>query len=307
MALDLIFYLKSNKIINMKRLFVSLICLELLILGAFLPLGALEIELSGGANNMTFKPDRITAYSDGEKFEGNPFLYGDLSLKGVISENLKNEWHLQRDNILLNSLSGKISTNMDYFNVGFGPLIGIGDKAERPYLGFTGEIELAYPGIVFFSINGDATLFSELDFTGDSSRESGEAKLGFWLPGLIVDFSVSTKSLTRQYNDSTILRDALTRFQFSADFFVKNAPLGLRIDTGYEILSRTYRSGTVETTDELNAVFIGFEAKVQASRQLRIIGGFEMPFHTQTTSPMGTPDDFASLYKFKAGAAYTFF
>ena len=293
----------------MKRILFPLFCLGLLLSGSLQPLGALEVEVTGGVDNLTFHPDRITAHGQSaeyKQFEGYPFLYGDLLVRGDITEKLKYEALLQRDNILLNTLGAKLSTNMDYFNIEFGPFVGIGDNLERPDVGIMGGIELALPGIVFLSINGSSTLGFRFDFLGDGKRETAEVKVGFWLPHMIAAFSVNTRSYTRRPEESLTLRDELTRFVGSVDFYAKNFPLILRADAGYEVLSRSYKWGNTETIDELGAVFVGVEGRFHI-KQLCVIGGYEMPLRLNASAPMESPANARSLYKFKAGVSCTFF
>ena len=196
---------------------------------------------------------------------------------------------------------------MDYINIEFGPFVGISDIHEKPDFGITGSIDLTLPGIVFFSINGSSSIGSNLEFMGNNNRETGEIKLGFWAPYIVAAFSINTKSLTRQLENSLELRDELIRFQFSADFHAKNFPLILRIDAGYEILSRSYKLENSEKIDELGAVFGGIEAKFQVLRQMHIIAGMEVPLHYNAKAPMESPANIFSLYKIKAGVSYTFF
>ena len=293
----------------MKRSFFSIICLGLLLSGPF-GLGALEIELTGGLNNLVFNPDRVTAHgqsADSMQFSGYPYVFGDFYLKNDISGTFGFNLHASRDSILRNSIGGSISANSDFLNVEFGVFSGMGDKAEMPYAGISGSLEVMYPGIIFMSINGSSTLGSQLGFSSNSSRETFELKLGFWLPNAIPAFSVSTKNFTGHPEDSVEIYDELARFQLGIDIFAKNFPVTFHVDAGYEILKRSYRRGDSNDTDELHAVYTGLEAKLQITKPLRIIAGFEMPVYSWAEQPMKDPENIFSLYKFRAGFSYTFF
>ena len=306
----MIFYLKSYKIIDMKRLFFLFICLNLLFLGVSAQPGALEIELTGGLNNLTFHPDRITAHGQSDEFrefEGYPYILGNFLIKGDINEKLSHEIRLYRDNILQNNISWKLSTNMDYFNLEFGPFAGMGDKLEKPDLGVTGGLELSLPGIVFLAINGSSTLSLGFDFLGNSTRETAEVKLGFWIPNIITTFSVSIKNFTRQPNEFLILQDELIRYMLNADLYGKNAPLIFSLWAGYETFYRSYNWGNTETSDRMDAIFAGAELRWKFSRQFSVIGGFELPVYVFETKPMELPAKYFTLYNFNAGVSFTFY
>jgi hypothetical protein len=293
----------------MRHSFLSSFCLVFLLFVPLRFLSALEVEFIGGINNVTFHPDRVTAHGESKNFkvfQEYPYGYGSLSLKGEISEKMGLNLFAERDNIMRNSLSGIVSASMDYISVEVGPFIGIGDTLEKPDIGITGSVQAAYPGIAFLSLHGASSLGYQYEFMGKNHREFAEARLGFWLPNMITTFSAGTKRYTHQIENKTI-RDELTRFMFSADIYAKNFPLIIRIDAGYEILSRIYNNKRYEIRDDLNAVFAGFDARWQFSKTLRFIAGFEIPVYYTTVAPMVAPDTNIELYKFNAGIAYTFF
>jgi hypothetical protein len=294
----------------MKHTFFTIVCLGLFIFADAGLLGALEIELTGGANNMTFHPDRVTAHSvstNYKKFQNYPYGFGDFHLKGEVSEKMDFDVHLFRDNILQNTLCGRIKTTSDYFNIEFGPFVGITDDFEKPEAGIMGNMQVAYPGIAFIFVGGSSSLGADFDFLSNNTRETAEIKVGFWLPSVIPYFSMNTKKYSKHLVDSVIIRDELTRVQVSADFFAKNSPVILTFDAGYETLSRAYIIEYYEIKDELNAVFIGANLKWQLTKPLRLIAGFEIPFTYSAEEPMKNPDDRFKLYKFYGGISYNVF
>jgi len=292
----------------MKRLLFSLVCL-----GLFLqpPLGALEIELTGGINFLTYHPERPIAHSHPDakvsQFNGYPYGFGDFYLKNDISDVFGLSVHAARDNILRNSISGSLITNTEFFKIQMGAFFAMGDSLEIPNMGIIGGIEFMYPGIFFVSINGSSTLGSQFNFTSNSSRESFDVVAGFWLPNAIPMLSVSAKNYTDQSENFIAKYDELVRFQISTDIFAKNFPITFRADIGYEILKRSYRRGTSQDTDELHAVYVGFQSKYQMTKPLRIIAGFETPIYLRTIQPMQGPNIVLRLFKFNGGISYTFF
>lgn len=293
----------------MRLSFLSLICLGFLLIGNCWYAGAMEIELSGGMNFMTFHPDRVTAHGESinyKEFKEYPFIFGDFYLKNEISDKMGFNIHAQRDNILRNSLSGTVTASTEYFNVEFGPFIGINDNFDKPDAGIMGRMELLYPGIAFLSLSGSSSLGSQYKFMGDNGRETAEISLGFWLPNTIVNICANFKSYTRQAEDTEI-RDELIRIIVSPEYFIKNAPITVRLDAGYEILSRSYKRVNKNIKDELSAVFAGLQVKWQLTKPLRVNAGFEIPLYCVVTEPMKNPANYFLLYKFNGGIVYSFF
>jgi hypothetical protein len=277
-------------------------------------LGAIEVELTGGLNFMTYHPDREIPHNTGGnqyKFQEYNYGYGDLSVKGEISGNLGYNVQLSRDNILKNTLSASVFASNDYLSVHFGPYFGITDDFEegKMEVGISGGVQLALPGIVFLALNGTSTLgLNNLEFLGENSREVVEVKLGFWLPSLIPSVSYSLKSYSG-YKNGALIRDELERFLISADFFFKDFPLTFRVDAGLEYLRRVYDSYNV--TDVLGAYFVGGEVKWKISLPIQVIAGFEVPIMfdeiTKAQQNMIYPENGFILFKFHAGIALKFF
>ena len=298
----------------MKYFFLPIIFFTLFLSGPCLFLDALEIELTGGINNMAFDPEKKlhtsgpaevpSGKSQIQQIEGFPYVIGDFSLKNDISDVLGYNIQILRDPILQNNLIGKMTVNTENINLEFGAFFGIDDDIKKPDIGILGSIELIFPGIIFLSVNGSTSLGIKNELMGNNSRETAGAKLGFWLPNILPIFSAEIKTYTREEENSLIIRDELVRFIFSADIFAKNSPFTLRIDAGYETFNRSYESETSQKA-ELKAVFAGFEIKWQIIRQFRLIAGFEMPLFI--IEPEKNTPSTISLFKAYGGLAFTFF
>jgi len=295
----------------MKRSLLTIIFLGLLLFGHIGILGALEIELTGGMNNMTFHPDRVTPHGESKnykKFQNYPYGFGDLQIKGEVSDKMDFNFRLSRDNILQNTLSVGIKTTSDYFNVEFGPFAGMIDEINKPELGISGSIQFAYPGIVFLSIGGSSSIGANFDFFSAHTRETYDVRLGLWLPGFVPSVSINSKSFSKQHENSLVIRDELTRMQVGVDLFAKGFPFTLTVAAGMETLTRSYaRINYPEITDELTAIYAGGDLKWQITRALRVIAGFEIPITYKATAPMRDPDNRFKLYKFTSGLTYTVF
>jgi hypothetical protein len=295
----------------MKYSLLTIICLGLLLLGHIEPLGALEIELTGGMNNMTFHPDRVTPHGISthyKKFQNYPYGFGDLQIKGEVSDKMDFNIRFSRDNILQNTFTGSIKTTSDYFNIEFGPFAGMIDEFSKPEIGISGSMQFGYPGIAFLSLGGSSSIGTNLDFFSVNTRETYEVRLGLWLPGIIPSVSINTKKFSKHHENSVVIRDELTRMQLSVDLFAKGFPVVFTLDAGMETLTRSYASKYYsEIKDELTALYAGANIKWQITRALRLIGSFEIPITYSATAPMKDPDDRFKLYKFTGGFAYTVF
>jgi hypothetical protein len=294
----------------MGRSLLSFFCLGFLFLCQSVLSGALEIELAGGINNMTLQPESITASPEGANYRGfqeYSMFYGEFALKNEISDKLGYNIAIVMDNILLNSLNGKVTANTDYVNFEFGLFAGIGDSLEKPDAGIMGKIKFFYPGVVFLSLHGSSTLGSKYDFTSGNFRETAGAELGFWFGNFIPAVSAEVKGITRKPENAMTIHDELIRLHLGVDIFAKNFPVILRAGAGYEILTRSYNGADGEITGGLNALFAGLELELQVTKSLRITAGCEVPFLYTAEKPMQKPGSFLKLFNAYGGIAYTFF
>jgi len=282
------------------------ICLLAFLFGPCLFLGALEIELTEGLDNMTFHPDRAEGVKDSDEnknFKNYLYFFGDLVIQSNSFEKIGFKAQLSRDNILKNTFCGQARANFDYLNMEFGLYAGIEDKFAAPEVGIKGGFELVFPGIIFFSLDGSATLASRLDFFSDNTRETAEVKIGFWLPYVVPSVTASIKAYNKKHDDTVVLRDELIRLLLSADIHIKKFPLQIRIDSGFERYSRTYdttESSDENLTDRISAIFAGVEAKIQVHKLVKVIVGVEMPVYCFVKGPMNKPP-FYTLFKAYAG------
>ena len=269
---------------------------------------SLEIEAVAGAGNMVFDTDRETSLGSKDKhFTGNTFVLGHFNLRGDFSDLIGYSVRFERDMILRNMLSGKVELDLVYLNLELGPIMGTFNSHEQPVnAGIQGGLKLLYPGIIFGSFSGSTTLGPDKGFTGDYTQSCAELNMGFWLPNIISSFSFTVKNFTIQEDDYLLIRDELMRYRFSADIFSKNVPYTIRVDMGYQVLTRSYSEYTDTDTDELKALFIGFEGKLHVASPVCIILGLEMPVYTWAGKPMKNPETDLVFYKFHSGVSLTF-
>jgi len=283
----------------MKRI-VTVFYLGFIMVFQFGYLGALELELSGGVNNMTLPPEKIAA---GGEFEPFLYVFGSLSVKGEIDKAWGYKGTLQRDNILQNTADFRLITRTDYFSFEFGVFAGMIDAFEIPDAGILGSIEVTWPGILFFALEGSSTLGVQYNFSSDNKRETAGARLGFWVPFAVFTLSAKTKSLTWYGGVPDPVTDSLLRFQLSADIpFSKTSPFNLRIDAGYQTLKSEY----TDETDEISSFFAGFDFQYTIKKSWGVFIGGEMPFLPKPKEPLKDSVQFWKMYKAHAGVKYKF-
>jgi len=260
------------------------------------------MELTGGVNSMTWQSEKITP---GGNFLPLMYITGNLSFRGDISKSWSYSFNLERDNIFHNTFDFRFKTRTDYFGFEFGAFLGLTDTFEAPEIGILGSIEGIWPKILFVSVGGSSSIGTNFSITGDNFRESAEAKLGFWLPFAIPVLSASTKNFTEN-NGVLSIRNNLKRYQLSIEFFGKTSPVTLRVDGGYQILSRTYLRST-EKTDELRSFFAGLDFQFSVSKFLRFVIGGEMPFAVRPTAPLTSSGGSWTMFKAYGGMIIRFF
>lgn len=305
----------------MKRTLFTAVCLVILLAFCAGFACALELEITGGANFLTFDPDQKTSYSgrisdktdpdyDADKLEFDPHLFaiGSIILRNELNENLAFSINLERDNILHNSIGGLLISKADYFSFGVGPFLRITDDFDKPFIGILCEVNFQYPGVVFLNLSGSITitdLKDEVDFLSDDSSSAYSVKLGFWLPSVIPHISASFKKLTREIDDDLTKADSLTRYQAGVDIYTKNFPLIIKLAAGYQIYTRSYKGTTEKNNDDINSVFTGFELSYQLNKQLNLLFGAEIPIYLEEDKPMKLPAWY-TMPKVSAGVVFSF-
>ena len=286
---------------------------KLIILGAIIfffggTIHALEIEIKGGAGNMAFDDEAENALvTSGQDYVPRHFPVAQINIKGDYSELLDFSFRFERSPLLRSRALGLIGLNLKYGRFEIGPLIGIFNTKEQPLsAGISGGIVLQYPGIIFGALRASSTLASPLSISGDHIQSDGEAVIGFWVPNVICSTSVNIKNFTCLMSDELLTRDTHIRYQVSADVHSKNVPYTVRVDMGYQTLSRSYRSMGSTKTDELKSVYAGFEGTWRIIPSLRFILGLEMPLYSWTGAPLKKYDPKMVLYQVQTGVILTF-
>jgi hypothetical protein len=298
---------KSAKIYDMKRLFLPIFVLLLLAGGVGL-LGAIELEFMWGVDGFTLPLDKTSAYAEpGAEKQFLPYAYWlvNMSFSHNISESLDLYINFERDKLLQNSINALFGAKTDYFNVKFGPFLGLLDDFSIPDIGIIGNMELNIPGIVSLSISGSSTLGSQYAFTSQTNRETAGAKIGFWIDNVIPSFSAIINYISRQPEEFIVIDDTLLKYYLSMEFYAKNSNISGFINLGYQTLKRIYKRGDLEFSDELSSWLAGFGISWQIIRQLCIKAEIEIPFFISSPEPLIVTQESLLFSRLFTGVVYS--
>jgi len=291
----------------------------LLILGCVLSsrLFALDLELTGGLGNLAFDKSRTTALSNANVAGAfSPQLF-PLALVRLSGDYRSLTWNMgfQRDPLVRNRLFGNLRADLGNFFIEAGPVIGIFNSSKLPLNpGISAALGFAVPGIVFVRADGSSTLGSAMDITGSYFQNTGDLSAGFWVPHVICSLNLDAKNYSSREKANLLVTDALIRYFFRADVYTKNVPYTIRLDLGFQKLSRYYATEKIDSnnnfvkdteTDDFKSVFLGVEGTYTFNSAFRLLLGAEMPVYSWGGRPMKDPPKSAFLFEAHAGIIWT--
>jgi hypothetical protein len=274
------------------------LCLAAILLCAGIGAFSLDLSAVAGLGNLSFDTERKTPIGNGG-FE--PFLYPLVLVKaeGDYSDMFGLYGSFERDPILRNRLGGEAKFTIGPLSIAAGPFAGLFNSPENAFrIGFSGGVGLNIPGIFFVGFRGSTTL-GPTDSPGDYHSETISASAGFWLPNLVNTLSFSVRNFNLK-NTAGSEEDRLWRIEYNAEIYSKGVPYTVRIDMGYQSLTRSYTTDT----DEVCSVFLGFETDIALTPLFKIRLGAEMPVYCWGKYPLGNPDTIW-LFQARGGFVYT--
>jgi len=271
-----------------------------------------EIELSGGLGNLAFDKDLRSALS-GPDIEGtfDPKYYPLLLAQFTGEYNsLFFSAGFSRDPLLRNRLYGNLRAGFDYFFIEAGPSIGIFNSPGLPINpGISAALGLSIPGKVFARAAALSTIGARTESAGGYSQLSGEVSAGFWVPHVICSLNMSMKNYALREEPNLLTEDDLKKYFFRADVFTKNVPFTMRVDLGFQNLSRSYSTQKIDggelvkevTKDEFKSFIAGLEGVYTLNSHLKFYLGGEMPVYSWGKRPMKDPSKDTILFEAKMG------
>ena len=279
---------------------------------------SLELELVGGLGNLAFDSDRISPLGDDDPDKTKAFspYFFPLALAQLSGEfrGFSCSAGFERDSLLRNRLFANVALHLDYLFLEAGPVFGIFNSSKLPISpGLSAGLGLEIPGIVFIRAHGSSTLGILMEETDNYFQQSGDLSAGFWVPYVICSLNMSVRNFTQREQTNLLTEDNLVRYFFRADVYTKNVPYSVRVDFGFQSLSRSYTTQSVSgtdivkdtETDELKSIFMGLEGSYTFSPALKFLLAGEMPVHTWSVRPMGDPPKNSFLFQARIGVIWT--
>ena len=298
----------------MRKVLLVLVFIYILVPRIF----SLELELTGGLGNLAFDKDRTSPLGDDDPaktgaFGPHLFPLAMAQLSGEF-KGFSYSAGFERDSLLRNRLFANVGLNLDYFSLEAGPVFGIFNSSKLPINpGISMGLGLEIPGIIFIRAHGSSTLGIFMDRTDNYFQQTGDLSAGFWVPYVICSLNMSVRNFTQREQANLLIEDELIRYFFRADVYTKNIPYTIRVDLGYQSLSRSYMTQSVSgtdivkdtATDELKSVFMGLEGSYTFSPALKFLLAGEMPVYSWSVRPMKDPSKNSFLFQASIGIIWT--
>ena len=278
---------------------------------------SLDLMLSGGLGNLAFdnkRTEALSALSPAGHFKPSYFPLILTQLSGDYKD-LYYSIGFERDPILRNRLFANLKLDLEYFFLEAGPILGLFNSSKQPLspgasvgLGFT------FPGIIFAEASGSTTIGILMESSGSYFQRSGDIIAGFWVPYVVCSFTMSIRNFTSREAANLVIEDSLKRYYFRADVYTKNLPYTIRLDLGFQDLSRSYTSRELTSggdlvhntdTDEFKSVFLGLEGSYTINPVVKVFLGGEIPVYSWGVRPMKDPPKSAFLFKIWTGFIWT--
>ena len=275
---------------------------------------SLDLKFSGGLGNLAFDNGRTVALSavDG-RFEPNFFPLALVQLSGEFRD-LSYNIGFERDPLLRNRLFANVKMDFEYFFLEAGPVLGLFNNLKLPVSpGVSACMGLMIPGIIFVEAAGSSTVGILLEKTGNHFQRSGDISLGFWVPYVVCSLNWNVRNYTIREQTNLLIEDAVKRYYFRADVYTKNVPYTIRLDLGYQDLSRSYTSQKIDggkivkdtQTDEFKSIFLGLEGTCTIHPAIKIFLGGEIPVYSWGVRPMKDPPRKTFLFRAWSGLIWT--
>ena len=289
-----------------------LFALCLIILAAAPGLFSLSLELTAGLGNFSYDQDRTTALSDDAvkgSFSPNFFPLALARFSGDY-RNIAYSAGFEKDPLAKNRVFMNVKTDFDFFFLEAGPYVGLFNTKQLPFNpGLSASMGFSFPGIVFINVSGASTLGPIMDVTGYYYQNKGGLSAGFWVPYVVCSVNISSENFTTREKDTLLIKNSLAKYFFRADVFTKNIPYTIRVDLGFENLSRSYTSQDISggslikdsETDEFKSIFMGLELIYTFTPAFKILLGGEMPVYSWGNRPMQNPPKGVILFEARAG------
>ncbi len=202
------------------------------------------------------------------------WVYGaEITLTERLGDAFVLETSYATDPILRHILRSAIAYESGIVRIAAGPVLGAFNTAATPIkAGISVGLRVDLPGWAFVSARADSSMGAGLIAEGDYAQELAELQAGWYVYNAICSASVLTRKFYHVIAPGDILADSSNRYAFGVDVFKKGSPYRVKLDFGYQDITRSYPDTTI---DKLGIVFIGARLNAALSPTLSIIADLE--------------------------------
>ena len=266
----------------------------------------LEVKGTIRGANMGFAEER----SDSDtSFTGTDFFWnGSILFKQDMLGDFMVEGGLYKDLILRNVAFSLLQYKTDYFSVGLGTFVGIGNSQTFPAKsGISTLMRLELPGVVYVSFLSDNSLDGMPSETGDYIQRRNTLSLGFSVFDAICSLNLDSKWFELDTGDVNIT-DSLIDYSFLVEIYKKNVPYRVSLSFSYEYLLRNYIDGITDPTHGLHSLVLGAELYLMLGKNFSIFLGSDGAIYSWGSGQLGGFSDLGFdpyLYRGYIGVAFT--
>lgn len=205
----------------------------------------------------------------------------------------------ETDPVLRHIVRSVVAYEQGYVRIAAGPILGAFNSAATPIkAGISAGIRLDLPGALFLSARAESSMGAGLIAAGDYAQELSQLEAGWYIYNAICSVSLLTRKFYYTESPGSILADASNRYAFSVDMFRKGTPYKIKLDLGYQDLSRTYPAGTKET---LGVVFLGAQVTAGIADGLSLLATLESGVYAFGLDELAGKGPNPSSFLFRAG------
>ena len=275
---------------------------------------SMDLKFLAGLGNLAFDDNRTRALSDVDgQFKPHYFAVSLIELSGDIS-NFSYDVGFEYEPLLRHRLFANLRANFNYFFIEAGPSLGLFNSFKLPVSpGASLGLGFSVPGIFFIQAAGSSTLGILLETAGNYIQRSGDISVGFWVPYVVCSLNINIRSYSTREQANLLIEDSVIRYFFRSDVYTKNIPYTIRLDLGFQDLSRSYSSQEVNggdivkktRKDEFKSIYLGLEGTYTINPAIKIFLGGEVPVYSWGVRPMKDPPKSAFLFQFWTGVTWT--
>lgn len=275
------------------------------LLGAAGPADALDLSVEALLGNMNLDWAGDAPLTAAE-YPANLWVYGArVGLTERLGPGFVLDLGYETDPVLRHIVRSVVAYEQGYVRIAAGPILGAFNSAATPIkAGISAGIRVELPGAVYLSARAESSMGAGLIAAGDYAQELSQLEAGWYIYNAICSVSLLTRKFYYVDAPDSILADASNRYAFSVDMFRKGTPYKIKLDLGYQDLSRTYPSDDKET---LGVVFLGTQLSAGIAEGLSLLATFEggvYAFGLDDLAGNG-PNPNALLFRAGLGLRYT--